>query len=188
MDRRSYLAALGLTGLAGCASLTGSGGVDTEQPTASPTPSPTAVPTASPTPTPVPTPTPFPFRQTNPWFEPDSNEFADEYDSSGGGRLGPGEFGALSWSGEDAITISYAFAVRDDRPIDVLLMSSSGYDSFIDTRSAGIYADGSVLGAARGAVEIRLDGGTYYLVFDNTVAAGTRPEGEVTFVYGAQAQ
>lgn len=188
MHRRTYLAALGLTGLAGCASIPGAGGADAEQPTATPTtsPTPTASPTPTRTPTPVPTPTPFPFRQTNPWFEPDSNEFADEYPTSGGGRLAPGEFGALSWSAESAFTISYAFAVRNDNPIDTLLMSSGGYDSFVETQSAGIFPDGSVMGAARGEVEIQLRGGTYYLVFDNSVAGGTRPDGEVEFVYGAR--
>jgi poly(beta-D-mannuronate) lyase len=191
MDRRTYLAALGLTGLAGCASLPGMGDGESDsddQPTASPTPtpSPTASPTPTPTPTAVPTPTPFPFRQTNPWFEPDSNEFESDYSTSGGARLQPGEFGALSWSSDASITIGYAFAVRDDRPIDALLMSSNAYDSFIDTRSAGILADGSVLEGASGEVEIQLGSGTYYLVFDNSIAARARPEGEVELVYGAR--
>ncbi len=186
MDRRTYLATVGLAGLAGCAGI--GGDEPTDEPTASPTdsPTPTASPTPTGTPTPVPTPTPFPFRQTNPWFEPESNEFESDYDSTGGGRLQPGEFGALSWSSEGRFTLAYAFAVRDEAPIDVLLMGTNAYDSFVETRSAGILADGSVLGAARGEVEIELRSGTYYLVFDNSVAAQARPAGEVEFVYGAR--
>lgn len=185
MDRRTYLATLGVTGLAGCASLPGLGSGDADgQPTPSQTP--TASPTATRSPTPVPTPTPFPFEQTNPWFEPDSNEFASAYGTSGGGRLKPGEFGALSWTAEEGITIRYAFAVRDGQPIDAMLMGQAAYDSFLETKSAGIFADGSVLGQARGEVEIQLGSGTYYLVFDNSFAGQASPEGEVEFVYGAQ--
>lgn len=206
MQRRSFLAALGATSLAGCASVPGLGPSDTDgdgvpdnqdyaprdpevqekgdipTPTESPTPSPT--PTRSPTP--VPTPTPFPFRQVNPWFQPDTNEFAADYGTSGGGRLGPGEFGALSWQFDDPFTLAHAFAVREGGPIDVLLLAQQGYDSFRESGSAGIIPGGSVLGAQGGETEVRLRGGTYYLVFDNSHAAQTRPSGDVEFVYGAR--
>lgn len=187
MKRRTLLTAAGLIGLAGCAALPGLGPADSDGDTdVEPTASPTASPTATRSPTPRPTPTPFPFRQTNPWFEPSSNEFASSYGTSGGGRLQPGEFGALGWDAEDAITISYAFAVRNDRPIDALLMRQGAYDSFQETQSAGILADGSVLDQVRGEVEIRLGAGTYFLVFDNSIAGQASPVGEVEFVYGAQ--
>lgn len=208
MERRTFLAAAGAAALAGCSSLPGMGPADAdgdgvpddedyapndpsvqekadiETPTASPTPPPT--PTESPTP--VPTPTPFPFQQVNPWFEPSSNQFAADYASSGGGRLGPGEFGALSWASEESFNISYAFAVRNGGPIDVLLLTQRGWDSFRQTQSAGIIADGSVLGQANGQAQIDLSAGTYFLVFDNSFAAAARPEGEVEFVYGVQTE
>lgn len=186
MDRRTYLTTIGIMGLAGCASIPGFGTGDESTPSPTASASPTDSPTPTGTLTPLPTPTPFPFRQTNPWFEPDENEFADDYASSGGGRLGPGEFGALSWSDDGRFTIRYAFATADEKPIDALLMGSSGYDSFIETQSAGILSDGSVMGESRGEVSIDLNGGTYYLVFDNSVAGATRPDGEVEFVYGAE--